>query len=718
MLTLGIAFLLACGFAAAKLCQFARLPSVTGYVLAGLLLGPSGFDIIAEERIGDDLDHFTQIALMLIAFGIGEHIEVRKLKKHAKSLFAVGISETTGAFLVVSLSVFTLVSLSDFQTGHWTVKDFLALSILLGAFAVATAPAATLLILREVKARGPLTSTLMAIIAIDNGIAIMTFGLAVSISHQIIGHASEPFYIALLFSLLEIVQSLALGLATGYVLRLLVIKLKSSAEIMTAGLALLLLCGEIAISFSLSPLLAGMAAGFILVNKADKDVRAFRALNQFEPPIYVLFFTLAGTHLDIEGLGAAGIVGIVYFFGRIGGKIAGATLGATFAGADKNVRRYLGFTLLPQAGVAIGLLFLISSMETLAKYTIIITPVVLAGIFFSELIGPLSARIALGLAGEDNTGKQAGKASAEIEKNDISQCEKNIEIVPWTWRRLSPSANSKGVVVFGADNNTTVRGLARIATIIAHYLSGRPMSVRVDSSVSFLDKEAFSIETDEVSRMGYTLLTEHVPDKSVASGLVAAAEYHRAKAVVLGVPADSENSNIHGIMKDVVHNVLCPVVVVRLCGPLHTERILVPVTDMEDLEAAYPAICALSSVGEHRIRLLYMMSSTAERKEIRQKKIEISAWLNSQNEPLSIRIKAVPTDSRVNIICREAREYDIVVFGGEQINGVSRFFFGSLPDSVAESLRKPMIVVYNSGKYNLLDKKENLITPLSHQVSS
>ncbi|MGW8193246.1 MAG: cation:proton antiporter [Desulforhopalus sp.] len=708
MLTLGIAILLACGFVVAKLCQFIRLPSVTGYVLAGLLLGPSGLDIIAEESVGDDLDHFTQIALMLIAFGIGEHIELKKLKKHAKSLFVVGISETTGAFLLVFVSVYALVSLTDFQAGQWSGKDFLAFSILLGAFAVATAPAATLLILRELKAKGPLTSTLMAIIAIDNGLALMFFGLAVSISHQIIGHASEPLYLALFFSLLEIILSLVLGLITGYILRLLVIKLRSSAEIMTAGLALLLLCGELAITFELSPLLAGMAAGFILVNKADKDVRTFRALNQFEPPIYVLFFALAGTHLDIAELGAAGVVGIFYFFGRIGGKIAGATFGAILAGADRNVRQYLGLTLIPQAGVAISLLFLISSMKTLEKYTTIITPVVLAGIFFSELLGPLCARLALGLAGEDRTVKRGDRAFAKLEHDDFPQPERSVGIAPWTWSKLHPFAAPEGVVVFGAVDNTTVRGLARISTILAHYLKGTPMSVRVDSSVSSLNKEVFSIETDEVSAMGYTLLTEHVPDKSIASGLVAAAEYHDAKAMVLGFSSDNEDGTFQNIMKDVINNVLCPVVVVRICGPLHTERILIAVTDMEDLENAYPMICALDNVGEHRIGLLYMMSSTADKKESRQKKKEISRWLDTKNEQLKIRIKAVPTDSRVKIICKEAKGYDIVVFGGERINMVSRFLFGSLPDSVAESLPKPIVVVYNNGQYKPAVKREKV----------
>ena len=197
MVTLGLALLLAVGLVAAKLAQWLRLPSVTGYILAGLLLGPSGVGIITEQSIGHSLDHFTQIALMLIAFGIGEHIEIKKIKAYAGSVFWTGICEALGSFCLVSLAIFTVVSGCDQLAQQWQFSDRLVLSCLLGAVSVATAPAATLLVIRELKAQGPLTSSLLAVIALDNGLAIMSFGLAVSLSHQIIGQGDLPLIIAL-----------------------------------------------------------------------------------------------------------------------------------------------------------------------------------------------------------------------------------------------------------------------------------------------------------------------------------------------------------------------------------------------------------------------------------------------------------------------------------------------------------------------------------------
>lgn len=695
MLTLGIAILLASGLAAAKLCQKFKLPSVSGYILAGLLLGPTGFEIISEKTIGHNLDHFTQIALMLIAFGIGEHIEIRKLEKHAKSLFFIGICETSGAFIAVTSCVYGVISLTSFHVEGWQSIDYLAFSILLGAVSVATAPAATLLVIREMRAKGPLTSTLMAIVAIDDGLAIMIFGMAIAMTQHLLGHTGEAFYISFFSGIFEIVISVILGVAAGYIIRIVTQTIDDNSELMIAGLAILLLCGEIAIIFNLSPLLAGMAAGFTLVNKADRNVKTFRALNQFEPPIYILFFTLAGTHLDISSLGAAGAIGLIYFLARIGGKIIGSSLGARLAKSNDNVRKYLGFALVPQAGVAIGLIFLISSNPAFDQYSEIITQVVLAGVFISELIGPLAARYAVVHAGE--VGGITAEAT-EPEEDRFLRSEQGVKIVPWTWKRLTPARDSKDIVVFGAANSHTVKGLARFATILAHYFGATPMSVRVNATVKQLGQEAFSREREEVSTIGYKLITEHVPDKQIASGLVAATEYNNARAIVLGFPVERDTINFQKVLETVIDNVMCPVVVVRFYGLLHTERILVPVTDMEDLAEAYQIICALNSVGEHQVEILYMMSSTAIQKDIEQTSSEIVDWLAEQEEQVDIVIKAIPTASRVDIICKEAEEYDLVVMGATRTRGVNRFLFGSLVDAISEKLRKPLLIVYNTDK--------------------
>ena len=182
--TFALAVLLIAGFLFARLGKLLRLPSVTGYILAGLVIGPSGIGLITEDAIGDRLEHFTQIALMLIAFGIGEHLEIKRLKYMFKSIGLIGLCETSGAFLFVGIGTFFIASITLAGTTGWTAGNLAILALLLGAVSVATAPAATLHVMRELKAAGPLTSTLMAVVAIDDGLAIIFFGVAVTVAHH------------------------------------------------------------------------------------------------------------------------------------------------------------------------------------------------------------------------------------------------------------------------------------------------------------------------------------------------------------------------------------------------------------------------------------------------------------------------------------------------------------------------------------------------------
>lgn len=705
MVTIGLAVLLAAGLLAAKISQRLRLPSVTGYILAGLLLGPTGFAIITEQTVGHSLDHFTHIALMLIAFGIGEHIEIKKIKVYAGSVFWTGLLEALGAFILVSVAIFTVVTATGFHRADWLFRDRLVLSCLLGAISVATAPAATLLVVRELKAKGPLTSSLMAVVAVDNGLAIMLFGLALSLSHQIIGQGDTPMIVALARGFFEILLSLVLGCLTGFILERALRSMKNEDEMLTAGLAILLLCSETAVSFHLSPLLAGMTAGFTLVNKAARDVRVFRALNSFEPPIYVLFFTLAGTHLDMTTIGRAGLIGGIYFLARICGKILGAYVGARIGRAADIVRKYMGLSLFPQAGIAIGLIFLLSADPMLSVYSPIITPVVLTGVFLSELLGPLALRLALVNANEArlvDKGPRSGKTCSGMKERICDQfmrSEAGVTILPWTWGKLIPDENPQNVVVFGATRRHTVNGIARIATIFAHHYHAAPMAVFVQPPGMPPPSHNFEIERNEVETMGYSLLTEIVPDPSISSGLVVAVEYHSAKAVILSYPLHDKTSTFPEVLETVASHVRCPVIVVQFYGVLHTERILVPVTDMADLAEVYPVVAALGKVGEHQITLLYMMTSDVSRETIDTKTEQIYNWLDRRPQQIMVSVRSVPTDARVETIQQEAEDHDIVVMGAIRTTGVRKFFFGSLADSLSRELRKPLIVVYDADKY-------------------
>jgi len=708
MVTLSIAILLAAGLAASKITQTLRLPSVTGYILAGLLLGPTGFGIITADRVGHNLSHFTQIALMLIAFGIGEHIELNKLRDHTKSLRWIALCEAATACLVVIVFIYTAIRLTGFTMGGWNSKDYLVLSMLLGAIGVATAPAATLMVIREMKAKGPLTSTLMAIVAIDDGIAIMVFSLVVSIAHQILGQASNAMWLSIGASILEVAGSLLLGLLTAAILIMVLDKLSEPGELMTAGLAILLLCGEIALLLHLSPLLSGMAAGFTLVNKAERDVRVFRALNRFEPPIYVLFFTLAGSHLDIEFLQRAGILGIVYFLSTVSGKIAGVQLGAFIGNSPATVRKYLGFAMMPQAGVAIGLIFLLSSDPTLASYTEIITPVVLTGVFLSELIGPVSTRFAISRAGESGADTEVDRTNERDAVTNAAICslDDTFRIIPWKWQKLEMLPNTNGYVVFHTEEPAAARGLARTATILANYYLAQPMALHMVPVGHRGPHHLFLEEHAEVHHMGYSLVTELVPGPDIAAGIVTAVECNDAKAVVLAYPMKKAVDKFSRILDNVNNHVRCPVVMVRFYGELHTERILVPFTETSELAAMYEIIAALDNIGEHKLTLLYLLPSSVEQGEITAHEQAITDWLHQQHDTLRSVIKVVPTDSRLEAIDTVAKEMDVVVMAAGESSGVERILFGSLVDSVAAKVRKTLLVIHNSSK----DTKHNTLS--------
>jgi Kef-type K+ transport system membrane component KefB/nucleotide-binding universal stress UspA family protein len=702
MVTFALALLIATGLLVAKICQRFRLPSVTGYILAGVIIGPSGFNIVNSHSIGSNLDHFTSIALMLISFGIGEHVELKKLRKHIRTVAWIAVCEAVGAFVFVFAAVFLTIHYTGIAVDGWQLRNYIALSLLFAAVGLATAPAATLLVIREVKASGPFTATLLAIVAIDNGLAIMIFGIIISFVQQIAGVSTGAFYLVFINGFINIGQSLLLGIVTGVILDVVLRNLKNEGEMMTGALALLLLCSELATYLHLSSLLAGMTAGFILVNRAERDVRIFRALNNFEPPIYVLFFTLAGTHLDIRALGAAGVLGAIYFIARISGKVAGVAIGSRIAKAPQIVLRYLGFGLVPQAGVAIGLIFLISSDPALSEYSAMITPVVLAGVFLSELVGPVTARFALQQAGEahglNEAQLQEENGLDTVKDADFLRSAAGVEIVPWTWEKLSPQIPSNGVVAFGGAHAATVAGLARFATIFAHYNRCLPMAVRVIDPDEKGNPYLFQKELEEVTSMGYPLVTEVVPDPSVASGLVAAVEYNSAKMVVLCYPLHGADSNYKEVLGSVADNVSCPVVVVRFLGQLHTERILIPVVSLGDLVEVYPIVAALDCIGEHHVQLLYLLHSGEVDAVLAAKEEEIRKWLGKQKKKVNLSVKLLATDSRVDAILEESAEYDLLVMGATRSKAITKFFFGSLAESVTQKVQKSMLIVYMPDK--------------------
>ncbi len=714
--TLGLSILLAAGLLIAKLGQLLKLPSVTGYIVAGLLLGPSGLNLISTATVYHRLDHFTQIALMLIAFGIGEQIEISRLRSRAESIGSIATLEALGAFSMVAGAIFLTARLGNINDA-WNIKDHFALTILLGAVGVATAPASVLHVLRELKAAGPLTSTLLAVIAIENGLCIMSFGVSVSIAGQIVGNGAGSLPMALFYSLIEISLSLMIGIVTGLLLDLILPRLRRQGEMLTAGLALLLACGEICRYFHFSSLLAGMAAGFIIINRDTRDVRLFRALNAFDPPIYVLFFTLAGAHLQLSAVLQAGGLGLIYFFARITGKMGGAWLGAKITRAEPQVQNYLGPALIPQAGVAIGLIFLIDANEKLSVYSGLITPVVLTTVVLSELIGPLCVRFTVEKAGEAAPVRRDREESGEMPEKSRGLWHEFTDerrVVPWAWRKLTPPPGSSGYVAFGASNPWSVPALARIATLLARYFKAIPMSVRIISPASPKLSQAemkhlFRLERDEVDNLGYPMETELIKYDDVAEALVSAVEYNDARAVVLGFPVEGTFQGFQHILETLARHVSCPVVVLRQYGALHTERILVSIVDTDELYDLEPLVEALSLVGEHSLTLLCLLHAGAAINEVEKMKEELTSWARRHIKSLA-KIEVISTEARQETIVEEARTNDLLVMTAARKSPLKKLFFGSLAETVAHDCRKSLLIVYRPEKEYSAHKNHDTIT--------
>ncbi|MCD6328482.1 cation:proton antiporter, partial [bacterium] len=276
----------------------------------------------------------------------------------------------------------------------------LPLALVLGGIASATAPAATVAVIRELKAKGPFTTMLLAIVAIDDAIALLIFAFGLTIAEALLAAGPEGTVFVWLGPLMEIVGSLLLGLLVGIAHHLVAGRIKRELETMTVSLGIITFASGLSMLLGISPLLTIMVAGFVLVNLSRRNQRVFASVERIQGPIFIVFFTLAGTQLHLENLLTCGIIGSAFLIFRFVGKVGGAHLGALSANVRGAARRYLGLALLPQAGVAIGLMLVAQESSQFSMFRGILVDVVLASVALNELIGPPLTAIALKRAGD------------------------------------------------------------------------------------------------------------------------------------------------------------------------------------------------------------------------------------------------------------------------------------------------------------------------------
>jgi len=694
-LVFALSLLLATGFALARVMKLLHLPSVTGYIIAGIALGPSGLNLISAEVLENRLYVFTSIALLLVAFSIGERFDLQQLRPVAKTLIRVSVFEIASVFLLVGLGV----SLGAHYLADLPLRHAIATALICAAIGVETAAATSMAVIRETEASGPLSRLILSDLVVNNAMAVTLFGLMVAVAHALLGTAERSVLLQASQPVILTVGALGLGLAVGLLCDFVVHKLHRRADVLVVALAAVFFSGGLATYLGLSPLLAGVAAGFAIVNRDRRDVRAFRALNDFEPPLYGIFFALAGAQLHLQELLAAGLLGLIFVVLRAAGKYVGARIGALSAGVPPERASLLGLGLLPQAGLAIGLAYLVRQDPALADIRTLVINLILASVVINELLGAPLTRFMLVHAGETAEGRE----NEPHEPPEPSGTFGAIDVVPWTWPRLHPGTSTGGSVVIGVSHPDTAAGLTRIGVLLGHHYAADPTAVHVataESAEDFwnstADQEAvalFRLADAEARSLGYPLDTEVEFADEEAHGLLRVAEEMDAQAIVVGHPLSRRVARFGRMVDHLANEAICPVVVVRFVGPLHTERILVPLSCPEDYLTVRPMVAALGQVEEHHITLLRLMPAECPLPELRETEAEIEHWPECDQLPGTFACKAVAAESRVHVIIEAAEEHDIIVMASSGRRGLPRAFFGSLAEDVALQTPKPMLMV-------------------------
>ena len=425
LLAIGLAMF--AGLFLSRLASKFNLPDVTSYLVAGVLIGPLCLGAMGIPNLGlpsfdfvEKLGLISDVSLGFIAFSIGNEFRLEELKHIGRQATIVAIFQALSATIFVDVGLLIL---------HLFLGDTLPVStcIVLGAIATATAPAATVMVINQYKAKGPLTNILLPIVALDDAVGLIVFAVSTGIAKALIS-GSINLVSVIVNPLVEIVASLVLGAALGWVFSIVEKFFNSRSKRLSLAVAFVFLCtafSKIELTFGngveigFSSLLVCMMCGTIFCNLCDFSDEIMYRTDRWTAPVYVLFFVLSGAELDLRVFGSAAVVGIglVYILMRSAGKIVGASVSSRMVGCPKTVCKYLGITLLPQAGVALGMSATVAA--DFGAEGAIMRSIVLFSVLIYELVGPILTKIALTASGEitPKTISNRGVLPEEIHKN-------------------------------------------------------------------------------------------------------------------------------------------------------------------------------------------------------------------------------------------------------------------------------------------------------------
>lgn len=379
-----IAIMLIAALLAGKVVKKMKLPNVTGYLVIGLVIGPHCLNILSQDLI-DSMGIITELALGCIAFSIGAEFKLSFLKKIGKAPIVIGILEGVGAVIVVD----TALLLAGFDV---------TFALAMGAIASATAAASTLMIVKQYKAKGPVTNTLLPVVALDDAVALMAFGISMAVARMISSRGDAPIGQLLIDPLIEIAGGIAFGIILGLIMVAAVKFYTGRGNRLAVTIMMICLCVGVSDLAGFSSLLACMMLSTVFVNLSRYRTKIYEPLDRITPPVYMMFFIISGASLDVTIIVSVGLAGLIYVIGRVVGKVLGAYVGAKVSKAPPVVCKWLGFTLVPQEGVAIGLAT--SAAGSLPEYGARIQTIVLCGVVIYELFGPVITKATLKKAGE------------------------------------------------------------------------------------------------------------------------------------------------------------------------------------------------------------------------------------------------------------------------------------------------------------------------------
>ena len=393
IIALGV--ILICGFLMTRLTKLLKLPNVTAYIVTGILIGPCVINLIPQEFI-TRTDFLSDIALAFIAFTAGQFFKISDLKKAGWKVVIITLFEALMAFAIVFILCFLVFRLSA------------AFSLVLAALSSATAPASTMMTIKQTKAKGDYVNTLLEVVALDDVVTLILYSVAISICMALTGGGKIGF-MEVGWPIIENIICLILGFVFGFILRFLISSKRTTDNRLIIVVAVLLLFCGVCSLFGQSPLLGCMAIGMVYTNTAKNEDKLFAQVNYFIPPIMLVFFVRSGMNFDFAAFTSTSsfaavplvVIAVVYFFARIAGKYGGAYLGGLVTRAPKKTRNFLGLGLIPQAGVAIGLAAMgarIFESNGLTVEATALTTIILASSILYELIGPGCAKLGLYLS--------------------------------------------------------------------------------------------------------------------------------------------------------------------------------------------------------------------------------------------------------------------------------------------------------------------------------